>query len=54
VERGKLGLGQFPGAFPFFFQILFPKEFWAKHLKIKTETHPKINAILSMNAKACF
>ena len=56
VERGKLGLGQFPGAFLFLFfsKSFFPKEFWAKQLKIKTETHPKINAILSMNAKACF
>ena len=37
-RKGKLGLGQFLGAFPFFlfiFQILFPKEFWAKQLKIK-------------------
>jgi hypothetical protein len=50
VERGKLGLGQFPGAFPFF----FPKEFWAKQLKIKTETADHKNTMLQHECKTCF
>ena len=54
VERGKLGLGQFPGAFPFFFPNPFSKRVLGKTFKDKNRNTPQNKCYSQHECKSMF
>ena len=54
VERGKLGLGQFPGAFPFFFPNPFSKRVLGKTIKDKNRNTPQNKCYSQHECKSMF